>query len=89
MSETQVGSTSEALLNPELLQLYLAAFLYLLFPFAAFLVFFLVGQPVAAVLKLYLCAEGPSLAEVITQIDHSMGQVEFSVRGVVLMFLGL
>ena len=40
-------------------------------------------------LKLYLCAEGPSLAEVIAQIDDGMWKVEASVAGVVLVRLRL
>ena len=61
-----VGMLTERLLNPELLQFHLAAFLGLLLPLAAFLVFLLVGDAGAAVLKLYLRAEGPALAKVVT-----------------------
>ena len=89
MSEAQVGLVRERFLQPELLQLHLAAFLNLLFPFAAFLVFLLVGQSVAAVFELYLRAQRPALAEVIPKIDDGMRQVELAVRRIVLVFLGL
>ena len=89
MSETQVGCTREGLLNPELLEFHLAAFLYFLFPFAAFLVFFLVGQSVAAMLKFYFRAEFPALAKVITQIDDHMRKVKTAMAGIVLVLFGL
>ena len=54
MPEAEIGCTRKGLLNPELLQLHLAAFLGLLFPLAAFLVFLLVGQTGATVLELNL-----------------------------------
>ena len=52
MTESEIGCTRKSLLNPELLQLYLATLLGLLFPFAAFLVFLLIGQTSATVFKL-------------------------------------
>ena len=89
MSSTDVGPAGKRLLDPELLQLYLAALLYFLFPFAAFLVFFLIGQSVAAVLKLNLCAKRPALTKVVTQVNHSMGNIEATMTGVVLVQLRL
>ena len=89
MSEAQVGSARESLLNPELLELHLAAFLHFLLPLSAFLVLFLVGQPVAAMLKLDFRAEFPALAEVVSQVDYHMGKVETSMAGIVLMLFGL
>ena len=79
MSYTQVGPGSKGLLQPELLQLYLAAFLGLLFPLAAFLVFFLVGDARAAVLKLSLRAKRPAFAKVVAQVDNGMRNVEAPV----------
>ena len=66
MTESEIGCTRKSLLNPELLQLYLATLLGLLFPFAAFLVFLLIGQTSATVFKLNLRTQRPALAEVVT-----------------------
>ena len=74
-----VGKAAERLLNPELLQFHFAAFLGLLFPFAAFLVFFLVGDACATVFELNLCAHSPATAEVVTQVDDSVRYVELTV----------
>jgi hypothetical protein len=40
-------------------------------------------------LKLYLGTKTPAFAKVVTQINHCMGNVETSVTGIILMFLGL
>ena len=79
MSEAQVQRVRERFLQPELLELYLAALLYFLFPLAAFLVFFLKGKAVTAVFELYLRSERPALTEVVSQIDNGMRQVELAV----------
>ena len=76
-------------MEPELFEFHLAALLGLLFPFAAFLVFFLVGNAGPSVFELYLRTKRPSLAEVISKIDDGMGYVESPVAGIVLMRLGL
>ena len=89
MSESQIGSPRKGLLNPELLQFYLAAFLGFLFPLATFLVFLLVGKTGTTVFELNLGTQRPALAKVITQINDGMGNVETSMTGVVLMLLGL
>ena len=62
---TKIGPAGKRLLQPKLLQLYLTALLGFLFPFATFLVFFLVGDARASVLELNLGAEGPALTEVV------------------------
>ena len=89
MTHTEVSPTGKRLLYPKLLQLYLAALLGFLFPLTAFLVFLLVGDARATVLKLYLRAQRPAFAEVVPQPDHGMRYVETPVRGVVLMFFRL
>ena len=89
MSEPQVSGLRESLLNPELFQFHLTAFLGLLFPFATFLVFFLVSDASAAMFKLYLGAEGPALSEIVTHIDHGVGDVEASMARIVLVLFGL
>ena len=89
VSGTDVCPTTERLLQPELFQLHLAAFLGLLFPLAAFLVFLLVGYAVAAVLELNLGAQRPALAEVVAQVDDGVWYVEAAVRGVVPVCFGL
>ena len=89
MTESDIGRARKGLLNPELLELYLSAFLCFLFPLATFLVFLLVGKASTAMFELNLCTQRPALAKVITQIDDSMGYVETSVTGVVLMFFRL
>ena len=89
VSGADVGIAAERLLNPELLQLYFAAFLRFLFPFAAFLVLFFIGDAGATVLELYLRAHRPALAEVVAHVDYYVRNVELSVRGVVLVLFGL
>ena len=89
MTYADVSPTGKRLLYPELLQLYLAALLGFLFPLTAFLVFLLVGDARATVLKFYLRAQCPAFAEIIPQPDHGMRYVETPVRGIVLMFFRL
>ena len=89
MSCADVGPLAEGFLNPELFQFYLTTFLGFLFPFAAFLVFLLVGYTIASMFELYLSTEAPALAKVIPKIDDGMGNIKASVTGVILMFLGL
>ena len=74
MTSTDVGPLAEGFLNPELFQFNLATFLGFLFPFAAFLVFLLVGYTIAAMLELYLRTKAPALAEVIPKIDDGMSK---------------
>ena len=57
MTESEIGCTRKSLLNPELLQLYLATLLGLLFPLATFLVFLLVGKACTAMFELNLCTQ--------------------------------
>ena len=89
VSGADVGKAAKRLLNPELFQLYFAAFLRFLFPFAAFLVFLLVGDACAAVLEFNLRAHRPAFAEVVAHVDNHMRNVELPVRWVILMLFGL
>ena len=66
MPGAQIAPPPERLLQPELFQLYFAAFLNFLLPLAAFLVLFLISQSVAAVLELDLGAESPAATKVVT-----------------------
>ena len=59
MAKAQIGCTRKGLLNPELLKFYLTTLLSLLFPFAAFLNFFLVGNAGSSVFELYLRTKRP------------------------------
>ena len=78
----------ELLVDPELLQLYLAAFLLLAFPLGSLVGFVLDGAASAGVFKLHLHTEGPAATEVVAQIDDGVRDVEASVRRVVLVVLG-
>ena len=89
MSDTEVCCPTERLLNPELLEFHLTAFLGFLFPLAAFFIFFLIGDTVTAMLEFDFCAERPTFPEVISHIDDGMRNVELSMAWVVLMFFGL
>ena len=89
VTNTDVSPFVERLLNPELFQFHFTAFLGFLFPFATFFVFLLVGNTVAAMLELNLCAEAPALAEIIADGNGYVRDVETSVTGIVLMCFGL
>ena len=62
----QVKGARKALLQPELLQFYLASLFGFNFPFASFLIFALIGRAASSMLKLNLCAHAPSLSEVVS-----------------------
>ena len=57
MTKTEISRTRKSLLNPELLEFYLSAFLCFLFPLATFLVFLLVGKACTAMFELNLCTQ--------------------------------
>ena len=76
------------LVEPELLDVHLAALLYLGLIFARLLGLDLYGSTVAAMLKLDLRTQRPAIAEVIAQIQDHVGQVEASVTLVVGIVLG-
>ena len=87
VSHADVCPFGERLLNPELLQLYLAAFLLLAFPLCSFIGFVFYGTAGTGVFELYLGTHCPALAEVVTYVDDHMRNVETSVTGVVLVGL--
>ena len=89
MAKAQIGCSRKSLLNPELLKFYLTTLLCLLFPFATFLVFFLISKACTSMLELNLCAKRPALAKVVAQVYHSMRNIESTMARIVLMFLGL
>ena len=82
VSGADVGPACETLLQPELLQFHLAAFLGFCLPLAALLVFLFHGGSGAGVLKLNLSTHRPALAKVVAQIDDGVGNVETSVTRV-------
>ena len=79
----------EGFLQPELLQLNFTTFLYFAFPFAAFLVFALIGRAGTAVFEFNLRTHRPTLAEVITEIDHHVRKRELAMAWIVLIFSGI
>ena len=83
--QLHVGPVGETLVEPELLDFHLSAFLYLVLVFAALVVFHFDGRTRARVLKLYFGAHGPPLSEVVAQIDHGVGDVKPSVALVVFV----
>ena len=85
MSDTDICPACKRLLNPELLQLHLAAFLGFLFPFAGLFKLFLNGTACSAVLKLNLARHAPALSEVVAYVYHGMRNVEASVARIVLI----
>ena len=87
MSGTDVSPLAERLLNPELFQFHLAAFLGLLLPFSSFLILLLVRHACAAMFKLNLRTHGPSLPEVVTHIDYGMGNIKLPMTRVVPMLI--
>ena len=80
--------TVEGFLQPELHQRHFAAALYLALVLATFFFFNLDSTLRAAVLELYLRAYAPAFAEVITQIDDHVRQVELAEM-VIGVFLGV
>ena len=76
MSGLDIGPTRKGFLNPELLQLYLTTLLGLLFPLSKLVGLEFLGRTRSAMLKLYLRAKGPATAEVVTQVNNGMGNVQ-------------
>ena len=82
-------STGKSLVEPELLDIHLAALLHLGLVFASLLGLYLHGSTITPVLKLYLRPHRPAFAEVITNIQTHVRQVEASVALVVGIILRL
>ena len=80
----------ECLVNPELLDVYLAALLYFGLVLASLLSFYLHSRTVAAMLELYLRTHRPAFAEVVAYIQTNVRQIETAmtlVVGIVLRCL--
>ena len=65
MAHLNIKRARELLVDPELFQLHLAAFLLFQFPFGGFVGLVLNGRASAGVLELYLRAQGPAASEVV------------------------
>ena len=78
-------SAEKLLVQPELLDGHLATLFGFGFVFARFFGFYFNGSLVAAVLKLYFGAQGPTAAEVEAEVERHMGQVELAMAFVVLV----
>ncbi len=85
MTGTDVGKAAERLLKPELLKFDFTALFSLKFVFDSLFCLVLNGLSGTSVLKFYLRSHGPSLAEIVAHIDHSVRNVETSVVGCVLV----
>ena len=79
MPHTDIELRAEALLDPELFQFNLTAFLHFRLPFSRFFKLLLDSAAGAGMLEFYLRLHGPALSEVITQIDDSMRDIKASM----------
>ena len=79
MADAHVEFRSEAFLDPELFQLHFPAFLHLGLPLAGFLEFLLGSGAGPGVFELDFRLHGPSLPEVVSQVDDGVGDVETAV----------
>ena len=89
VTHLDVGCLAERFLNPELLEFYLATFLYLLFILDGLLCLVFDRLSGTSVFKLNLSTHGPSLSEVVTQVDYCMRNVEASVVRSILVSSGV
>ena len=76
-------TASERLVDPELLDVHFAAFLYLGLVFASLLGLYFHSGTIATVFKLNLRTQGPSFTEIVAQIQHHVRQVETSMTFVI------
>ena len=76
VAHPEIQFRAEAFLDPELLQLHFAALLDLALPLAGLLELLLGSGAGPGVLELDLRLHGPSLPEVVTDIDHGMRDIE-------------
>ena len=88
MSELHVGRLGELLVDPELLQFHLTTFLLLILPFGSLVSLVLNGRAGACMFELNLRSHGPPLTEVVTEVDHSVRDVELPMTGIVLVVGG-
>ena len=89
MARPYVQLFIETFLHPELLQSHLAAAFQFLLELAGFLSFLLHGCLNSAVLELNLCADAPTVAEVVSHHDDCMRQVHAAITRRVFVFLCL
>ena len=89
MSGSHVCPAGERLLDPELLELHFAAFLLFKLPLGSLVGLVFDGAACARMLKFHLRAHRPAAAEVVADVDDSMGNVESSVGRIVLVALGI
>ena len=73
--------------NPKLLNVYLAAFLYFSLVFTSLLSFYLHSRAIAAMLKLYLRPHRTTLAKIIADVHTDVGQVKASMALIVSIVL--
>ena len=85
MSELQVGSLRELLVDPELLQFHLTTFLLLILPFGSLVGLVLDGRAGTGMFELDLRSHGPPLTEVVPEVDHRMGDVELPMTRIILV----
>ena len=85
VTHLDVGSSAERLLNPELFEFHLSTFLHFLLVLDGFLCLVFDRLSGTSVFKLNLSTHGPSLSEVVTQVDDCMRNVEASVVGSILI----
>ena len=87
--QADIQLRGETLLDPELLELDLAALLDLGLPLARLGELLLHGGARAGVLELDLGLHGPALAEVVAEVDHRVRDVETPVGRVVAVVVGM
>ena len=88
MTELQVGSLRKALVDPQLLEFHLTAFLLFIFPFSSLVGLVLNGRARTRMLEFNLRAQRPALSEIIAHVDHGMRDVELAMTGVVFVIGG-
>ena len=76
MAHPDVQLRQESFLDPELLQLHLAAFLHLLLPFPGFFELPLGRYARTGMLELDLGLHRPAFSEIVAQVDDGMGNIE-------------
>ena len=89
VSQADVEALAKRFLDPELFQRHFAAALYLVLELAGFLGFHFHGHFAAAVLKLDFAAHAPAFAEVVSQVDDHVGQVDATMAFGVFVPVGM
>ena len=89
MAHADVERRSERFLDPELLQFHFASLFDLTLPFTGFGVFFFDGRTGTGMLEFDLSLHGPAFSEVVSEIDHGMGDIEATVSLVISVITGM